>query len=158
MEEDSFVFPGEEGEEGIGKTAVDNLSGIKYFRYAYNGSIGGDNFYYELNRTEGGAVFAYWSMLHPERDRMETPVGEEILDRVNGIYLSCRLAEWDGYSKYNTCVFDGSGFMLSIVFNDGASMRADGTNAFPKGYRGFIEKLDALLEPISEELLNKPTL
>ncbi len=146
---------GERGTEGIGKKASDNQSGINYFRYSYNGSIGGDSFSYELTENGGQYVFRYESMEHSEFGEMEMPAGDDIAEKLHGLYLSLRLAEWDGFSKHNVYVLDGSGFSLSIGFRDGGRMRAGGENAFPDRYSAFRGGMAEILDPLRDELLER---
>ena len=144
---------GEEGTDGIGDKAVDNTSGIVYFRYSYDGSIGGNNYSYEVTVKDGHVVLTYESMEHWEYGEMTCELPADTPARLEEIYKSCRLATWDGFSKYNSWVSDGEGFSLSIRFADGASMSAHGTNAFPKGYRDARALIDALFKPYLEDLL-----
>lgn len=144
-------YDGEEGQDGLGPDAADNTSGIASFRYSYNGSIGGDSYHYRLCRKDGGWHFSYESMLLPDYGEMETPAEGSYAEKLWEAYLDGRIAEWEGFSKYNTMVLDGSGFSLEIVFNDGKHLYASGTNAFPRGYREFEDRIDEIFKPLSEK-------
>ena len=144
---------GEEGSNGIGDKAKDNTSGIVSFRYSYDGSIGGNNYAYEVKLEDGKVLFTYESMEHWDYGEMTCEVPADVLAGLEAIYREFRLATWDGYSKYNSWVSDGEGFSVSIGFADGASMSAHGTNAFPKGYRDVRARFDALFAPFVEQLL-----
>ena len=152
---ETYADIGEKGTEGAGKRAIDNKSGIPKFRYSYNGSIGGDNFSYELCAGDGNYVFEYRSMQYDDRGVMSVNVQKDVFDRLEKLYLSLRLAGWDGYSKYNPEVCDGSGFSLSIDFNDGGRMSADGTNAFPRGYAEFCRQMSEILDPLRDKALEE---
>ena len=148
-------FPGEEGKDGIGKKAADNKSGLSYFYYSFDGTIGGNNFHYTVKKEDGGFIFEYETMLHGEYGVMQTFVDDSVMQRLYDLYLCCRVAEWDGYSKYNSMICDGSGFSLSLHFNDGARLSASGSNAFPDNYRKFRDGIDAVFEPLCEKLLSE---
>ena len=147
------MFPGEKGTNGAGKKARDNESGIQYFSYRYNGSIGGNNHRYELTEKDGAVTFTFESMVYPDLGEARTEVNPQVLTRLKELYRELRLAEWDGYSKYNPLVLDGEGFALSIRFCDGGRLSADGTNAFPPRYGEFCDAMRAILDPLRDEIL-----
>lgn len=147
-------FPGEKGTDGKGRRAKDNKSGISQFNYRFDGTIGGNNYSYSLSSKDGAVTFKYESMVYPKLGEAETAAESEVLDRLFEAYLEYRLAEWDGYSKYNTMVCDGEGFSLSIRFNDGAFLFADGSNAFPPRYAEFVGAMSAILDPLRDRILS----
>ncbi|MBP5231759.1 MAG: hypothetical protein ILO68_08505, partial [Clostridia bacterium] len=69
------------------------------------------------------------------------------------LYLSLRIAEWDGFQRYNSMVCDGDGFSVRFGFQDGGSVNAHGSNAYPDRYREFRQGMDALLDPIRDQML-----
>ncbi|MBO4868175.1 MAG: hypothetical protein J5585_00525 [Clostridia bacterium] len=148
-------YPEEKGTDGEGKKAVSNKSGLKRFNYSYDGTIGGNNCSYDLRYENGVPVLRYESMEHPDYGEMKTEIGEDVVDTLNNIYLNLRIAEWNGYSKYNPEVCDGEGFSLSMGFNDGKSLSASGTNAFPPGYGAFCAAMERVLEPIRDRMLER---
>ena len=147
--------PEEEGTDGEGKKAVSNKSGLKRFNYSYDGTIGGNNCSYNLKYENGVPVLRYESMEHHDYGEMKTEVGEDVVDLLNNIYLNLRIAEWNGYSKYNPGVCDGEGFSLNMGFNDGKSLHASGTNAFPPRYGAFCAAMEHVLEPIRDKMLEQ---
>lgn len=144
---------GPKGDNGIGKKAKDNESGISGFRYSYNGSIGANSFSYEIKDEDGKKVFIYEAMEHSEFEDMKTECPSEVLEQLYQIYLDLRVAEWDGFSKYNPHVLDGDGFSLHIDFNDGAKLSASGSNASPERYGEFEKKMNEVLYPLAEGIL-----
>jgi len=144
---------GEKNKNGAGKKAKDNESGVAGFYYNYEGSVGGDNFRYALKSSNGVVIFSYESMEHRKAGEMTKEVSGSVLESLNEICVSCRVAEWDGFSKRNTGVCDGEGFSIGIVFGDGSDLYADGTNVFPERYGEFCERIHALFDPIRDELL-----
>lgn len=146
-------FPGEEGEDGIGKKALDNNSGLSYFYYSYDGTIGGNNYHYRIENKDGEYTFEYEAMDHDDYGKMTAAVDSSVIDKLNDLYLKCRVAEWDGYSKYNSMICDGDGFSLSLKFNDKKHMSASGSNAYPERYRQFYDGMNEILSPFRDKLL-----
>ncbi|MBR0385410.1 MAG: hypothetical protein IJI05_02550 [Erysipelotrichaceae bacterium] len=148
----AFGF-GEKGDNGLGKKAKTNESGISSFSYDYNGSIGANSYHYEVTRTDDGkAEIEYDAMEYDSLGEMTMTVQTDLLDQLDELYRKHNVARWDGYSKYNPNVLDGDGFSLSISFNDGKSMSAHGSNAEPDGYREFISELKAIIDPYLEQM------
>ena len=145
-------FPGEEGKDGLGKKAVDNKSGLSYFYFSYDGTIGGNNYHYRVENKDGVCVFEYETMEHPDYGKMTMTVDRSVLDELNDLYLKYRIAEWEGYSKYNTMVCDGDGFSLSLKFNDKKYMSASGTNEYPERYGQFRGGVEGILGPLCDKL------
>ncbi len=143
----------EKGDNGIGKKAKDNNSGLCSFSYSYDGTIGRNNYHYDIKKEDGITVFRYETMLHDEYGEMNMHIDDSVLSGLNDIYLSCRIAEWDGYSKYNPHISDGKGFSVNFRFNDGGSVSAHGSNAFPDRYNVFFDKMNALLGPLCKKMV-----
>ena len=146
---------GEKGKDGLGKKAVDNESGLAEFYYSYNASLGGDSYSYRLTEEDGKVLFTLEMQIYPENGEMQEELDPAVLESMNELYKKYRIAEWEGYSKYNTMVLDGDGFSLSLRFKDGKSMSASGTNAYPERYAAFTGEMKALLKPYEEELIEK---
>ena len=146
------IDDGEEGSDGAGKKAADNLSGLKKFRYTYDGTIGGGNCRAELIEKDGVWILEYENIDDRNYGVMRKQVDVSLADRLNEICLSLRLAEWDGFSKYNKYVCDGSGFSVSFRFRDGGTIEASGTNAFPERYGLFSQSMRECLDPYIEEM------
>lgn len=151
VEIDDFV--GEYGTDGIGDRGLMNESGVVRFFYCYDGTIGGDNFRYELQKTEDGRfVVKYETMEHSAYGEMTREVSEDFVKEIETLYRDCCLYKWDGYSKIDRGVCDGSGFSLRISFADGQSMSANGSNAVPEGYRAFKTRMMEIFEPVVSEM------
>ncbi|MBQ6601838.1 MAG: hypothetical protein IJH99_00335 [Eubacterium sp.] len=50
---------------------------------------------------------------------------------------ACNAASWDGFSESASDVLDGEGFSLDITREDGSTLHAYGSNAWPDGFYGF---------------------
>ena len=61
------------------------------------------------------------------------------------------LYRWDGFDESQDNVLDGEGFRLEISFTDGASIRANGNNAFPEDYFSAIGEIQEILDSIQVE-------
>ncbi|MBS7262510.1 MAG: hypothetical protein KIG36_02760 [Eubacteriales bacterium] len=58
----------------------------------------------------------------------------------------CDLLSWDGFhGKHPRDVLDGTMFRLTATLNDGQTVRADGSQNFPKHFREFRDGLYAIL-------------
>ena len=146
---------GIKGTNGIGKKAVDNESGVNTFFYSYDGTIGGNSYSYSVVEKDGKHYLEYESMVYGDYDTLTMELDEGFLDQLTALYKDCRLACWDGYSKYAANVMDGEGFSLRISFQDGESMSAHGSNCTPDGYNEFFQKMSELFTPLRDELLEE---
>lgn len=143
-----------EGDDGEGADAVDNTSGLQSFNYSYDGTIGANNYIYNVAEEDGKVIFEYTSMDKTGNEPYTMEVDRKVLDDLYQIYLDLRIAEWNGYSKYAKNVDDGDGFTLSMEFKDGDVLTAYGTNAYPDRYFDFIKRMDEILQPYAEKILN----
>ena len=59
---------------------------------------------------------------------------------------ACNILRWDGFhGKHPKNVKDGIMFRFEATVNGGQTVKADGSENFPKGYRDFVRALDAML-------------
>lgn len=142
---------GVKGTEGKGKKAVDNDSGITAFSFSYSNMRSG----YEYNvKTENGRIyFIYENREYEEYGEMKLECDADLKTELEDLYKSCRLAEWDGFDKYNSKVLDGDSFGLKIEFSDGGKMSAHGSNAKPDGYKDFFDKMEKIMIPCRDRIL-----
>lgn len=148
------IGPGEKGEDGLGAKAKTNTSGTVAFSFSYDGTIGGDNYRYGVEKeADGRIIFTYESMEYPDYGEMKREVEQAVLDRLDAIYRENDVCRWEGYSKYNPNVSDGDGFSLRFAFADGNSMYAHGSNCYPDGYQAFFSAMRSVCDPIASELL-----
>lgn len=147
---------GEKGNNGIGKNAQDNTSGIASFTYNYNGSIGANSYSYDV-KFEDGKWKLYYDAMEYEKTYgvLTVDLDDGFIEKLNQLYVTNRLASWNGFDKYNPNVLDGYGFDLRIAFNDGKTLSASGSNAFPQGYGDFTEQLDELFKEPVRKMLDK---
>ena len=59
---------------------------------------------------------------------------------------TCGILRWDGfYGEHPKNVRDGIMFRFEASVNGGQTVKADGSENFPKGYHEFVRALDAML-------------
>ncbi len=148
----------EEASEPAVQTAAETRedgSGMRSFYYAYNGSIGGDSFSYDVDTESGVPVLLYESMAYPDYGEMTMELPESFMESLRELYEECGLSGWDGFSGSSDEVLDGDGFSLRILFSDDETTEACGSNAYPEGYHAFRKKLDLLMAPYVEQLLEE---
>lgn len=59
---------------------------------------------------------------------------------------TCGIHRWDGFhGKHPKNVRDGIMFRFEATINGGQTIKAEGSENFPKGYRDFVRALDAML-------------
>lgn len=146
------IQTGEKGSSGIGNKAVSNESGIVTLNYSYIGSVGGGSYTYDISKDGDRYYFTFEGMDYHDYPEMRAELAEGDLEKINQLYLDMHIAAWDGFDKTNTMVCDGSGFSFSLTFEDGKHLNAQGTNAFPDGYREFTDALEKLLLPYKERV------
>ncbi|MBQ3384485.1 MAG: hypothetical protein IJG59_04640 [Erysipelotrichaceae bacterium] len=144
------------GPDGLGDKAVVNDSGLKAFYYSFRNSFGDGSYSCEIVRKESDeAVISYETFDHSDYGTMEITVNDDILNTLYQLYLKYQAARWSGYSKYDEGVLDGSGFSLSMEFNDGDTMSCSGENCVPEGYREYEKEMREVLKPYFQQLLDR---
>lgn len=151
----SAMILGQKGKRGIGKMARNNNSGIMAFRYNFIGSIGANSYSYIIEKKGEKYIFTYDAMQHREFENMTLECDAGIIEQIESLYKKLRIAEWNGFDKYNTRVLDGDGFSVSILFNDGKELYAHGSNVYPAGYSDFKNQLDDIIDPLTERILTQ---
>ncbi len=76
--------------------------------------------------------------------------GQELYDEICRLLSENEVFAWDGFHKSNSDVLDGGGFSFSMTLDDGNVISASGTNAYPGGYREFVNGLSEILDRASE--------
>lgn len=138
---------GVKGSNGLGKRARPNESDLVGFYYSYDGTIGGNNYSYQIYK----GVFTYEAMDN-NYGELSTEIDDELLVQLKELYLKHKVYQWDGFSKYAEYVDDGDSFSLSFSFAEGESCSAHGSNVYPDGFRDFEGDMEALLGPVVSKL------
>ena len=107
---------------------------------------------YEIVRTDGGVTVSFyygpWNFNEATKredcltNRIEG--GDELYGSLRELVRDCKVEKWNGFSKSNPNVLDGSSFWLSGVIN-GKEVSAHGSNAYPDGYSDFTRALWKML-------------
>lgn len=142
-----------QGTDGLGDRAVNNNTGLAEFSYSYRNSFVDGSFSCEIVRTDMNTVnISYEALDHQDYGTMEMTSAVEILDDLYCLYLKYDIARWSGYSKTHTGVLDGSGFSLSMEFNNGERLSCSGNNCAPQGYYDFEKEMREILEPYLQQM------
>ena len=76
---------------------------------------------------------------------------------LNALVETHRLTQWNGFDKADRRVLDGTAFELTIGYADGQTLRASGSNAFPKGYSAAHDEIRRFFGELMEKNgLNNP--
>ena len=108
---------------------------------------------YEIVKTESGVTLSRYegSWRYDDSQNREDCLvarleGDEalyaqILTKLNEF----KIAKWDGFQKSNKYMLDGYMFLFEASVNSGSRIRAEGSNAYPKHYRAFLDYLSTTL-------------
>ena len=103
---------------------------------------------YEIIANDGGAEASLYQIRYggakAERqlEKRAAVRSEDVLRLLN----ACRLLSWDGFhGAHPRGVRDGTMFSLNAVVNGGKTIRADGSQRFPKHYRELLDGIVGLL-------------
>lgn len=75
----------------------------------------------------------------------------ELLDRVAELFARCDVASWDGFSKSDPNVMDGSDFSFSATYGGKRSIGAHGYMMWPPRFGEVSAGIRDLLMPLYEE-------
>ena len=76
------------------------------------------------------------------------PEASAVVDTAEFVELvnNCGVIRWDGFhGKHPKNVHDGEMFRFSACVNGDKTIKADGSENFPKGYKDFVRALDEML-------------
>ena len=77
-------------------------------------------------------------------------IDDATLDDISKLCKKLDIISWDKFDKSAKGVLDGSGFSLSVDFEDGTHIYATGSNFFPKNYGSFESTFENIIAPITE--------
>lgn len=86
-------------------------------------------------------------------DELVCPVDDAVMVEVSELFAKLNIKSWDRFDRSNDYVLDGSGFSLSAEFEDGTTISASGSNAFPKNFSEFATELRKIMEPTVSKAL-----
>ena len=82
------------------------------------------------------------------RDPVDVIVEEEAIAQLEGIVIQYQLSAWNGFDEVDNRVSDGSNFTLSIELENGKSIYAHGSNAFPQGFGEAEDAISMFFESL----------
>ncbi len=77
-------------------------------------------------------------------DALTIEVGEDFSQKLEKVLEEYKVKKWDGFSKSDSRVLDGSSFGFSASFDDGSRINAHGYMMYPKNYSQVSGALDGL--------------
>lgn len=103
---------------------------------------------YEIKNTAGEIeLYRYREFFKNGEDVLELEISascdaQEFIDLMN----TCNIVHWDGFhGKHPKNVNDGIMFDFEAVINNDQTIRAKGSENFPKGYKEFVRSLNIIL-------------
>ena len=73
-------------------------------------------------------------------------VGQEAGGQMTGILRAHNALAWNGFAKSDPRMLDGTSFTLSIAFDDGTTILAQGANNYPKGLSAAVGEIKNLFD------------
>lgn len=117
-----------------------------------NGTYMGAGFDYEYSFKDGRHSITVRVDGVIEEDALTIDVDEAFAQKLMSVIDEYSLRKWDGYSKSDKNVLDGSGFGFSAQFDDGTRVYASGYECYPKGYADAKGAFDGLFLPLYEAI------
>ena len=102
------------------------------FSFSHSGMHTGLMYTLSAGSTETGWK-AELSLLARDREYILDMTDADV-ERLEDIVKIHNLKAWAGFDKVDRHALDGTDFSLSIDFEDGKHLYAEGSNAFPEGY------------------------
>lgn len=69
---------------------------------------------------------------------------QDLYDKVNQLINDYGIDQWDGFSGSDPRVADGDTFELEMILTNGQEINANGSNAYPENYGGFVGVFESL--------------
>ena len=128
-----------------------NNSPVSYFCYSNSGSSTYEIYSYEVEKDEESGKMTVNYELNCGNLMYSVPADEELMQALSAVIADKNMRKWNGFKKTNSMVLDGSGFSLSIAFEDGSMIKASGSNSFPEGFGDAKAAIDELFEKYLEK-------
>ena len=110
---------------------------------------------YEIMMKNGNAELSRYGVRYQDGAQLRVleQRAECSEERMLRLLNDCQLLKWDGFDgPHPRGVLDGTIFRLDAVVNGGRSIRAQGSQSFPKHYRDFTDGLYAVLTAQKDSL------
>lgn len=138
-----MVFTALLGLFGCGNRTEKTITSIESIMLTLCGMRG--SYVYKFDGEDG--LHRYRKVYSGGEDRLELEKSvpcsmQTMIDLTN----TCGILRWNGFhGKHPKNVEDGIMFRFEATVNGGQTVKADGSENFPKGYRDFVRALDAML-------------
>ena len=116
-------------------------------------SVGGSEpgFCYSIAKSEEDSrTMLYLDDQDNSIRELECEVDDATMENLSQLVAQLNVRSWDRFSRSDNDVLDGSGFSLYVYFEDGSSIHAQGSNAFPKNYWDFEKQFREVMSPVVE--------
>ena len=103
---------------------------------------------YEIVRRGNDAELSQYSVRFTQTERTRCLEKRVVVSAKAVLQLlnDCKILAWNGFhGAHPRFVKDGTMFSLEAIVNDGAKIRADGSENFPRHYRDFTNALYEML-------------
>lgn len=118
----------------------------------YNNAMNPEGTYsYTAEKEEGGCFLTIESLIYNDGETFRTEIPKETFDKVIEAVDFSEVYKWNGFSKSDPDVLDGYGFSMKLRYANGKTVRAQGSNSFPKGYGQFAKDIGDLFDPYREK-------
>lgn len=138
------------------KNNIEDTPRIAHFEFSHIGTIGGDSHVFIVDVNGDSATFKAEGMMYRDFE-LACELSKEEVDRLNDICMVCKKYNWNGYHGNDRYVLDGSGFELTIKYDDGTRLSAEGMNAEPEGYSDFERPMYDLLRQKVDSMIAERT-
>ena len=123
---------------------------LTYFHIGENGTYVGAGFDYEYRLEDGKGVISIRIDGVRSEDALILNADEQFVSKLESIIEEHKLRKWDGFSKSDNNVLDGSGFGFYVRYDDRSRISASGYMMYPKGYDKAVGAFDSLFLPLYE--------
>lgn len=146
--DDSFGYEGSDfSEAGPGEYK-------KIVGFNYNVGGFGPNYAYTVQRSEEDNKYIFECADYENSIKnVRGEVDEELLLDFSQLCADLNVISWDKFDMVAKNVLDGEGFYLTITYEDGTKIHAEGENAFPKNYSEFKSGVAEIFDPSVEEAI-----
>ena len=103
---------------------------------------------YEVTACGESARAVHYVYRYIDGKEVKTPEREALVsaEAVTALFNSCGLERFDGCrGKHPKGVKDGVMFTLEATVNDNKTIRAEGSESFPRGYQELVSGLEGIL-------------
>ena len=122
---------------------------VESFSYETVGTAMGSETTFSIVREDGG--FTVTQSFGGGRTVRRAYVGETAGAQATDILRAHNALSWDGYAKSDPRVLDGTTFTLSVAFDDGTNISAQGANNYPKGLSAAVGEIKNLFDQFLRE-------